>query len=153
MSEADVFAKLRWYQLRAMESPLGSEERGTWTAILRDLEEFKNRLTTASTVAIQTIQQVSLILIIHKIGCDIPVESKIRYVLRHKNPGQYFSDTPEKKTKSLFNAKRFPSEDYYNLWLSVSPHRPDKPDEFELIPIKMTIEEDKPNGELLREIS
>ena len=55
MSEADVFAKLRWYQLRAMESPLGSEERGTWTAILRDLEEFKNRLTTASTVAIQTI--------------------------------------------------------------------------------------------------
>lgn len=53
MSEADVFAKLRWYQLRAMESPLGSEERVTWTAILRDLEEFKNRLTTASTVAIQ----------------------------------------------------------------------------------------------------
>ena len=55
MSEADVFAKLRWYQLRAMESPLGSEERVTWTAIVRDLEAFKLKLTTAATVAIQTI--------------------------------------------------------------------------------------------------
>lgn len=53
MSEADVFAKLRWYQLRAMESPIGSTERSTWTAICRDLEELKRRLTTASTVAIQ----------------------------------------------------------------------------------------------------
>jgi hypothetical protein len=74
------------------------------------------------------------------------VESKIRYVLKHKHTGQYFSDTPEKKTKSLFHAKRFPSEDYYHLWLSVSPHRPDKPDEFSFIPIVMTIEEEQKDG-------
>lgn len=69
------------------------------------------------------------------------MESKIRYVLKHKHTNQYFSDTPEKKTKNLFNAKRFPSVDYYQLWLSVSPHRPDKLDDFDFIPILMTIEE------------
>lgn len=55
MSEADVFAKLRWCQSRTMESPLGSEERVTWTAICRDLEALKRRMTTAVTVAVQVI--------------------------------------------------------------------------------------------------
>lgn len=54
MSEADIFAKLRWYQLRAMESPIGSEERGVWTEICRDLEALKRKMTTAGTVVMQT---------------------------------------------------------------------------------------------------
>lgn len=53
MSEADVFAKLRWYQLRAMESPLGSAERVTWIEIAREIEAFIRRMTTAATVVNQ----------------------------------------------------------------------------------------------------
>lgn len=51
MSYNDAIAKLRWYQLRTMESPLGSEERAAWSKILREFEGFVHEKTaTAGTV-------------------------------------------------------------------------------------------------------
>lgn len=52
MSYNDALAKLKWYQKCAMESPLESPERITWIEILRELEDFIRRMTTASTAAI-----------------------------------------------------------------------------------------------------
>lgn len=53
MSYNDLLAKLRWCQLRAMESPLESRERKIWQQILRDLELLKTRMTTSGQVANQ----------------------------------------------------------------------------------------------------
>lgn len=50
MSYNDAMAKLKWYQKCAMESPLESPERMTWVEILRELEAFIRRMTTAATV-------------------------------------------------------------------------------------------------------
>jgi hypothetical protein len=52
MSEAEAFAKLRWYQLRGMEAPKGSEERKEWIRIKREVEELiKKTLSTGMVSA------------------------------------------------------------------------------------------------------
>lgn len=53
MSYADALAKLRWYQMRGMESPLNSPERTTWIEIMRELEVLVRKMTTGATVAIK----------------------------------------------------------------------------------------------------
>lgn len=69
------------------------------------------------------------------------MENKIRYVLKHKETGLYLGYSPDNPTtKNLFKAKRFPSEEYYQLWMQTSPYAPE-PNKYKLIPVNMTIEE------------
>ena len=56
MSEQDALAKLRWYRIRAMESPLDSQERITWIGIVRDVEALIKRMTTVPAVAIDNFE-------------------------------------------------------------------------------------------------
>jgi hypothetical protein len=52
MSEKEAAAKLRWYQLRGMEAPIGSAERNEWIRIKREVEDLiKKTLSTGMVSA------------------------------------------------------------------------------------------------------
>lgn len=68
------------------------------------------------------------------------MESKIRYVLKHKETGMYYSQKAE-RTRKLWEAWRFYDEDQAQVWVKTSHYRPEHPEEYELIAVKQTIEE------------
>jgi hypothetical protein len=73
------------------------------------------------------------------------MESKIRYVLKHKETGLYYGYNAQ-PAKHLFSAWRFESEEYLKLWLEHANYRPKHPEEYELIAVKQTIEEVEIHG-------
>jgi len=66
------------------------------------------------------------------------METKNNLVLRHKKTGNYFSYMAD-HTNKLFQAWRFIDEHYLNIWFQTHSYAPD-PDEYEIIPVKLTIE-------------
>jgi len=54
MSYADALAKLRFYQLRGMEAPKGSEERKEWIRIQREVEDLIKRTLSTGMVSALT---------------------------------------------------------------------------------------------------
>ncbi|MDR6555479.1 hypothetical protein J2736_006741 [Paenibacillus qinlingensis] len=72
------------------------------------------------------------------------METKYRFVIKHKETQKYFADTPDFSTRKLFEAKRFYDELHYNLWLATSPYAVDR-DDYEFIQIEQTIQEVTPH--------
>lgn len=68
------------------------------------------------------------------------METKRRLVLKHKD-GYYWSQTAE-RTKKLFEAKRFMDEESADLWIKTSIYAPDFPEEYTLVPVIQSIEEE-----------
>lgn len=68
------------------------------------------------------------------------MESWHGYVLKHKHTGLYWSKMADHTTK-LRQAKRFYDADEANIYMEVSNYRPDRPDEYELKEIELTMKE------------
>jgi hypothetical protein len=73
------------------------------------------------------------------------MESKIRYVLKHRETGLYYSRIAQ-VTGKLFDAWRFYSEDEAKVWMEVSHYKPDHPEEYSLIAVRQMIEEVELHG-------
>lgn len=66
------------------------------------------------------------------------MESKSNFVLRHKETGSYYGYDLE-RTKNLFKAWRFFDEQQLNVWLDNSIYTPEFRDEYEAVPVELTI--------------
>jgi len=71
------------------------------------------------------------------------METRDAIVLRHKPTGLYYSRELN-NTKSLFKAWRFYDQEQLDVWLSVSIYIPSHPEEYEAIPVVITIERSEP---------
>jgi hypothetical protein len=69
------------------------------------------------------------------------MESKINFVLRSKANGLYFSRMAG-LTVHLWSAWRFTDKEYLYVFLKTHGYAPDI-DEYEIVPVKLTIEEVK----------
>jgi len=68
------------------------------------------------------------------------MESWTGYVLKHKQTGLYWSKMADHTTK-LRQAKRFYDADEANVYMEVSHYKPDRPDEYELQEVELTMKE------------
>lgn len=71
------------------------------------------------------------------------MDVKRRLALKHES-GKYLSWSIDNfpLTHKLSQARRFYSTEEMSIFLETSPYRPDKPDEFEIVTIKITYEEE-----------
>lgn len=67
------------------------------------------------------------------------MERKTRFVLRHRTTGLYYGRMAD-HTKSLWSAWRFLDEQYIEVWLQTHSYAPAHPEEYEAVPVEMTIE-------------
>lgn len=70
------------------------------------------------------------------------MEKRTRYVLKHIPTGQYYSVMKD-HTRNLWSAMRFLDVEQFQVWFETSPHIPKHPDDYVLIPVTQTIEEEK----------
>lgn len=67
------------------------------------------------------------------------MEVKHRFVLRHKESGQYW-DQLTGLTTHLWRSRRFPDREFIEVWLDNSVYAPKNREDFEVVPVQMTIE-------------
>lgn len=72
------------------------------------------------------------------------MDVKRRYALKHIDSGKYISWSPDNfpLTHKLSQARRFLNTEEMSIFLEHSPYKPDKPEEYEVITIKITYEEE-----------
>ncbi|WNQ11246.1 hypothetical protein MJA45_27210 [Paenibacillus aurantius] len=68
------------------------------------------------------------------------METRQGWVLKHKETGWYWSRMAV-PSRRLFEAMRFQDEEQAAVWLEASIYAPPEPEAFELVPVRMTIEE------------
>jgi hypothetical protein len=69
--------------------------------------------------------------------------SKIRYVAKNIN-GLYWGSGMNDTTKDLWKAQRFPSSEYYDMWVESALYKPKDLENYSLIAIEQTIKESEP---------
>lgn len=70
--------------------------------------------------------------------------SKIRYVAKNIN-GLYWGAGMNSTTNDLWKAQRFPSSEYYGMWIDSALYKPKDPENYILISIEQTIKESELN--------
>lgn len=76
------------------------------------------------------------------------METKTRLALQHIDSGLFLSWSPDNypHTRKIDQARRFYSMDELSMFLTHSPYKPDEPESYEIVTIKITYElEDVPN--------
>lgn len=81
----------------------------------------------------------------HYITGDEKLKKEIveRFVLKHIDTGGYISVSPDHQplTMNLRQARRFLDTEQISVFLELSPYRPDKPEDFEIVMIEIEYRE------------